>query len=256
MIKTNQKETELKYQKAKELYDKGISQLEIATLLNMRPNSLAIGMRKRFGLMPKGKRIIENFNQQQKELLFGSLLGDGYLNFKYKDNKIIGNIRFCEEHGEKQELYLKYKGKILNNHLSKTGISFRERFDTRFKNPNHILFTLRTKANLALNDFYKQFYDGRKKKVPIDLSLLTPFAIAIWYMDDGSKSDKTYILSTNSFSYEDVKHLKKYLYNKYDLECTINSKHQLRIRTNSAKKFKNLIKNYIIDSMKYKLHEY
>lgn len=255
-MKTNQKETELKYRKAKELYDSGMSQKEIAKLFNMKQNSLSIGMRQRFGLMPKGKRIKEEITQKQKELLFGSLLGDGFLNFKYKDEKVLGNFRFIEEHGEKQEEYLRYKGEILKNLLSKSGISCRERIDTRFKNPNYKIFTLRTRAILDLEDFYNMFYNKRKKIVPKDLTLLTPFALAIWFMDDGCDHFPGYKLSTNNFSKEEVIRLSKYLKNKYLLDTTINNKNEIYIKSNSARLFTSLIQEYVIDSMKYKLHVY
>lgn len=44
-----------------------------------------------------------------------------------------------------------------------------------------------TKSLPIFTEFYNQFYINKEKIVPIDLSLLTPLALAHWIMQDGAK---------------------------------------------------------------------
>lgn len=82
-----------------------------------------------------------------------------------------------------------------------------------------------------LNEFYYSFYlnfffkikNKKVKIVPLDLSLLTPLALAHWVMQDGSRgTSKGLYLCTDSFTSDDVKRLSQYLINKYDIKCSIH----------------------------------
>jgi LAGLIDADG DNA endonuclease family len=84
-----------------------------------------------------------------------------------------------------------------------------------------------------LNEFYFSFFlspylsKGKKnsvvKIVPLDLSLLTPLALAQWVMQDGSRvTSKGLYLCTDSFTHDDVKRLSQYLINKYNIKCSIH----------------------------------
>jgi hypothetical protein len=110
-------------------------------------------------------------------------------------------------------------------------------------------------SNQTLTEFYNMFYKFNKKIIPEDLSLLTPLAIAIWFMDDGYKSKNGYYLSTNSFTIEDINKTRKYLFNKYDIESSIDKNNRIYIFAKSINTFNKLISEYIIETMKYKLHK-
>ena len=74
-------------------------------------------------------------------------------------------------------------------------------------------------------------------------------------MDDGSKNG---ILATNCFTKDEVIKLKNMLKNKFNLNFRIKkvyNKNQwiLCVLPKSKQDFENLIRPYIIDSMKYKL---
>lgn len=74
-----------------------------------------------------------------------------------------------------------------------------------------------------LNEFYTQFYDGKVKIVPSDLSLLTPLALAHLIMQDGARgSGKGLYICTDAFSHDDVKRLTQYLIDRYNLKCSIH----------------------------------
>jgi LAGLIDADG DNA endonuclease family protein len=102
-----------------------------------------------------------------------------------------------------------------------------------------------------LNEFYFSFYlsksyIGRGKKVkivPLDLSLLTPLALAHWVMLDGSRgTSKGLYLCTDSFTRDDVKRLSQYLINKYDIKCSIHK---------AEKKLSNLYSSAIFREIYY-----
>lgn len=223
---------------------------EIAKILHVNQNTLNSYFIRKYGVLPLEKRQAKCvfLNQEQKEALFGTLLGDGSLRVFKKGKNASGKIEHCE----KQLEYLKYKYNIFKNLSS--NIYESNRIDKRFKNPNYKSFSFRLKTNPELNKFYYSFYSNKLKFIPDDLSLLSPLAIAIWFMDDGNKNKDSYTIATHSFTKECLIKLSKYLYDKYDIETTIQKSNALYIKANSRKLLTNLISPYVINSMKYKLH--
>ena len=57
--------------------------------------------------------------------------------------------------------------------------------------------------------------------MPLDLTLLTPLALAHWIMQDGAKaSSKGLYLCTDSFTLEDTQRLSLFLNKTYNLKVT------------------------------------
>lgn len=187
--------------------------------------------------------------QEEKEIIFGGLLGDMSLQLKGTLKSPRGKI----EHGYKQEEYVKYKHKLLNN----IALPIRKytKYDKRFKNPNYTCYYFGIKTNPNLFEFYNTFYPESKKRIPEELELLSPLAIAIWFMDDGSKEGKSVKISTQSFIKEDLLRLTNHLQIKYNLEFIIRKDNSLYLRLNSFERFKELILKNIPKSMRYKLEE-
>ena len=76
-----------------------------------------------------------------------------------------------------------------------------------------------TKALLIFNEFHHQFY--KKKIIPIDLTLLTPLALAHWIMQDGAKSTSGGLyLCNDSFIAEDTIRLANYMSDKFSIQFT------------------------------------
>ena len=114
--------------------------------------------------------------------------------------------------------------------------------------------------------FYIDYeYNGlrRKKPVPHNIhELLTPRALAYWFMDDGSYryKNRAYRFSTHSFHpnpvwvsfsaypFEDQQIFVQALKDNFDIETTIQKDHQystLYIREKSTERFVNLIRPYL-----------
>lgn len=80
-------------------------------------------------------------------------------------------------------------------------------------------------------------------------------------MDDGGKVYNSIKLATNCFHYNDVLYLVNILYNKYNIKSTINktgkiNQYNIYILNESMPDLTNLVKPYIIPSMKYKFGKY
>ena len=98
------------------------------------------------------------------------------------------------------------------------------------------------------------FYKDKKKRIP-DLKL-DPMMLAVWYMDDGSRCNKSNVyLNTQQFSKEDQYKLLKLL-RDFELEGTLNKDkeyYRIRFKSSSIPKLFGIIEKHIIPSMKYKI---
>ena len=80
--------------------------------------------------------------------------------------------------------------------------------------------------------------------------------IAVWFMDDGSKTYKTYYLNTQSFDLSSQNKLIQALKKQFLIDSSLNRDkkyYRIRIKQNSADRFRKLIHKHIIPSMEYKL---
>lgn len=237
-------------QQLKELVDNGKSYKEISEILHYNETSLCRCYTKNFGKRldrAASYRQKIDITKEQEEIIFGSLLGDMCI------VKHVKTYRGSECHSVKQVPYIEYKynllrplcGKLLDSTTTIKGKTYYKK-----------QFVLRPNLNLA--KFYNMFYinENLKKDVPYDLSLLTPRAIAFWFMDDGFHvTNKNNILgfSTCSFSLEGLMRLQSYLKITYNIDTIIRKNFYLIVRTNSYQILYNLIRPYIIPSMLYKL---
>jgi len=107
--------------------------------------------------------------------------------------------------------------------------------------------------------FYKLVDNKYVKIVPLNIEkYLTPLALAIWFMDDGSYGEKGMRLATYCFTFEEVKFLCTVLKNKYNIRAegakSGNSKgYFLYINPRSVKLFSNIVRPHLHPSLLYKL---
>lgn len=133
----------------------------------------------------------------------------------------------------------------------------------RIKKDNKVFYQYRVSSFTFtnLNWLHTMFYLNNKKIIPNNLGMyLTPLALAIWFMDDGSKLSKGAKIATNCFSLEDLKFLCLLLKDKYNLDVSIHSAgnkgNTLYIKSTSMVTFSLIVKPYILPSMYYKLGHY
>ena len=97
------------------------------------------------------------------------------------------------------------------------------------------------------------------KIIPLNIEeYLTPLALAIWFMDDGSKIGKGAKITTNCFTYNEILFLSEVLNKKYNIKSSIisggiNKGYSLYISTTSMSIFIEIIKPFMLPSLYYKL---
>ena len=186
---------------------------------------------------------VGSLTQVQKLIIIGSLLGDGYLRIVPGRKNAFLEIN----HSLSEKNYVDWKYQKLKD-LVKSPPKQRRGKERK------IAYRFFTRQHPELTKFHQKFYRGREKIVP-NLKL-DPLMIAVWFMDDGSKSYKTYYLNTQCFYCFSQRRLIQMLKGQYGINSSLNRDkgyYRIRIKQGSAERFKKLIKNYIIPEMKYKL---
>lgn len=233
------------------LVKKGLKDSEISKILNVKSISIYFA-RKRYKIERNSFSTSKDIplTEKQKEFIVGSILGDGNLRI---DKKCI-NPRYTCEHSIKQKEYAYYKYSILEG-LKPFIKEYNRKIDKR-TNKIYPSITLRLNNNPNLKWFYQQFYNPTKIINKEVLQYYSPLAMAIHFMDDGSKTGSSYYLATNGFDLISIKNLQEYILNNYNIKTNIHKGNLLYIYSESAKNFTNLIKPFIIESMNYKLHNF
>jgi len=186
---------------------------------------------------------VGSLTQEQKSIIIGSILGDGYLRIVPGRKNAFLEIN----HSISEKDYVDWKHQELKN-LVKSPPKARKGKGER------IAYRFFTKQHPEITKLYQEFYQDREKVIPN--FKLNPLIIAVWFMDDGSKSYRTYYLNTQCFDYQSQQRLIQMLKEQYGIESSLNRDkeyYRLRIKQSSAKRFKKSIQNYIIPTMEYKL---
>lgn len=187
-------------------------------------------------------------NKEKRAILLGMAIGDGYIS-DY-NNKFRLTIR----HSKKQLEYLKYKKSLLEA-IFKRNIS-------EIKVQNGFQISIQNKL---FRIYRKWLYVKREKRISRILRYLNVQSIALWYMDDGSLTAKKtngkihgYELTLNTYTdREENQKIIDWFFDKYSIKFTQTKgkgKYRLRMGTKEARKFIELIKDYIHPSMFYKIN--
>lgn len=208
------------------------------------------------------KLKLQHIPQEQLEIIYGTLLGDGSL-IKQTDN--FHRLSIC--HSEKQLEYIKFKLSKLSSIFLQQNPNRNEHkpyfFNGRYINTK-IQYSIHSISHPNLTNLYGLYYKNKKKIIHRKiLNLLTPTSLLIWHLDDGHLSVKgrRIILSTNCFSLSEVKSIKYWFWQKYQIYTTIYSTTQypvLAFSVDDTKKLIDIFKtsqlfNEIPKSMLYKI---
>lgn len=193
-------------------------------------------------------------NAKQQAIVVGTLLGDGCL----EKNGI--HVRLKVDHGVQQKAYVEWKFHELAE-VAASPPKQLEFFDRRTQRVyTHWRFA--TKSIADFDPFWEIFYVAGRKQIPTKLSefLLSPLALAVWYMDDGyrRKDCKSLHLNTQGYTEEEQTILQKCLLKNFEIFTKIHwaGKHaKLYIPSNQSERFCNIIKPFMIPSMERKLLE-
>lgn len=187
---------------------------------------------------------VGSLTQQQRDLIIGSALGDGYL------RQLEGRKdAFLEiNHSIKAKDYVDWKYEILKNICQSPP-------KQRIIDATRTAYRFFTRQNEEISKIYRIFYQKGVKIIPKEL-VLNPLILAIWYMDDGSKGSKDNVyLNSQQFTILEQKRL-LYALREIGLNGRMNKDkkyYRIRILKESIPDFIRIIKPFIIPSMSYKI---
>ena len=219
------------------------------------------GWRQAGELIP-GDRVMvaeqQRLGEQQLQLILGSLMGDGNLS---PNRRGRSGTRFRMGHGAKQAAYLDWKASLLGNIPH-----------TRTVNAKGAVFADFTPLP-ELGELREAVYfgDGKKHLSWDYLKSLTPLALAVWYMDDGSFTLRSkgvqertaggtgrIEICVEAMSPGSRERLAHYLRDTYGLDVKLRYRGArkvsvLQFSTAASEKFQKLVAPYVHPSMEYKL---
>ncbi len=194
-----------------------------------------------------------DLTDKQRELVYGTMLGDGYISpLDTKRNSCL-----VMSQSEKQAEYLNWKAGVMRPFVVSPfpTVSKQRGWD------DGLLYSFRTVRHPIFTKFRKVFYPDGKKEVSRDwLNLLSPLSIAVWIMDDGSYHyTRGYItLCTNSFSYDEHLVMQTYFQEIWNIKSAIHKvkrgrQFTLVFNRPNSQRLIDLVGEFIIPSMHYKI---
>lgn len=205
--------------------------------------------RKRFGIVAfkRWQRHIFEPTEKQLQIIYGSLLGDASISNGRKGKYDCESI-FEEHHCAAQKQYIFWKYDELKN-LCSSGP----------KEDNVGRWRIRTFHHPFFSQLRKTWYPEGIKIIPKNiLNEIGVLGLAVWFMDDGSLSKESNFIKLHTCSFSEKEHdvLSLWLKEKFCINSHMkiySGYRNLIIDLDSRKDFVNLIKDHVIESMKYKV---
>lgn len=152
-----------------------------------------------------------------KEIILGSLLGDGSLNI----HKNYKNARFSFRHSILQKEYFLWKANMLSDIFSDKNIFIQDN-DGGYSKNKKMRFQSRALPQLTeINTLVRKrgkFHIRRKW-----LNQMTPLSLAVWWFDDGSiiSNGRKGVFCTDGFEKKQVERLSQYLKIVWNIQSTV-----------------------------------
>lgn len=180
----------------------------------------------------------------QHAVLVGSLLGDGTLRCQGTRTNALLEVN----HAFACKQYVDWKYAIFQEYV-------RTPPKRRYGNGTRVAYRFTTRSLPVFTKYYAWFYINGKKRVPRDLQLDAP-SLAVWFMDDGSRSRNSSYLNTQQFSVEEQQFLAGLLQESFGIGSHRNRDKgywRLRLTVEGTKILHTLIEPYIHECFRYKL---
>ena len=253
-----------------EQYDKGLSLEDICEKYKIPKDHIGF-LRQLFEKKKTGAKYIKRkktespLTQRQKEILYGSMMGDAY-------RMSSSSVGF--KHCQAQKEYVLWKYNEFSNISSEHSLQKITKIDKRSETTIGT-YKFYTYANTDVEKCISLFYEIGGKEISKEiLDKLSPLSVAVWYMDDGKVDwghrtkikngynvTPIFVLCTDSFSKDSCENIKKWFIEKYDIDTELREQvlsnsigYRIRIKTQSADKFIALIKSYILPMFNYKIN--
>lgn len=250
-------------------YESGLSLVEIAEKHKISKDSITF-LRQLYEQKNKGAKFIHRkqtetpLTQKQKEVLYGSMMGDA-------KKGSMSSVSF--KHGGSQKDYLLWKYQIFENVASEHSLRCENYIDKRSEYKGST-WRFYTHANTDIEECMMEFYQSGKKQITRSiLDKLTPLSIAVWFQDDGvtdfghrakirTGGNHTPVCKfcTESFSKESCEIIQTWLEESYginaellEIQLSNGVGYRVKICYKDIDKFINLIKPYILPMFQYKI---
>lgn len=199
----------------------------------------------------------------QKEIIIGSLLGDGSLTVnKEGSSRNWAFVKTQAAHPNKGGNPKPSRLEYLQWHFDSFGdfsssLNFSKNKDKiNFRTKTHPIFTEMGYAWYANNDgkFIRLSNGFKCKQIPSDI-ILTPLTMAVWFCDDGINrpQNKNAILCTDSFTKSENELLIDKIKNSFGITSFLGDRNRITFNQPSYFDFLDMIRPYIIwDCFKYK----
>lgn len=185
-----------------------------------------------------------SLSSTQHEILIGSLLGDGTLRKQGSRTNALLEVNHSVAHKDYVDWkYRHFQSYVLTPPKCRSG------------NGQRVAYRFTTRSLPIITTYFRKFYDGRRKHVPRDIRL-TPLSLAVWFMDDGSKSRSSFYLNSQQFSDDDQHFLQERLQTDLGLVTSLNKDKEywrIRVSTDSSRRMNALIRSYVFPCFRYKL---
>jgi len=236
-----------------------------------RPNNIQEVIDTQVSLRSGSKcKELPPFTNIQKDVLIGSLLGDGSL------HKTNANSYFSKLQMHTKKSYVDWHFKIFSEYSRKVYAIFS--INKLITNDDGTIGRVNVSKYLSAYSFYtfrhqnftelrNKWYPEGVKKIPSDLNLNSR-SIAIWFFDDGTNSikhNRSASIATNSFTLEEVEFL-KYKLKEFDLfpvikihtsKCSHKESPVLSFYGRSYDNLISIVKPYMLwDCFAYKVEWY
>lgn len=196
-------------------------------------------------------RFVISLSQKQKSILFGTIMGDGYLQRTGQKN-----ARLRLEHRKDQKEYLLWKVEQLRL-LFQGKAKYLERIHPTTKR-KYAYWRHQSQSTPYLGKLRKVFYPEGKKIIPENIEkYLTPLMLSVWYMDDGYyySRDKCSYLYLGNVSKKEAEIVFTALLKKFHISTRVKRKkkgYAIYFPPAETQKLKTLIKGHIISYFNYK----
>ena len=183
---------------------------------------------------------VGSLSEIQKSLIEGCLLGDGYMRCKT-------NAHLEVNHSIHQKEYVDWKYQHLREFILTPP-------KARQGNGRRIGYRFFTRSLPIFTDYFHRYYKNGVKVIPKDVCL-NPMTIAVWFMDDGSKSQNSMYLNTQKYTSDEQEYLMSVLKSQYNLQLHLDRDKQytrLRFPVADSRRLKDIIYPFILPSLQYK----
>lgn len=196
-------------------------------------------------------------------IIMGSVLGDSHL--EKRSNGVGTRLKFTQSNKNVEYLVWFHKYFSVRGYCSPNLPKLTKRIK---KDGIYYEYNLNSYTYVSFNWIHEMFYtydEGKKrykKILPLNIEqYITPQALAVWFMDDGSKSNEAARIATNNFTKEEVERLCLIIGVKYGIKASVHLGGQskgyvLYIYKGSMPKFSKIVKPFMVPSLYYKLGKY